>query len=60
MVPVSQGPTKEQLEEQAVVRGLQLRTNAVAYAVSSFGGGEVTTDEILVRARTIAAYIDGG
>ncbi len=51
-------PSKAELDEAATVRGLQLRTNSVAYAVQSLDGRDVTTEELLARAKAIAAYIE--
>ena len=57
---MQQGPTKEQLEETAIVRDLQIRTQAVQSAVASCGGQMVSAEEVVIRASIIRDFIADG
>jgi hypothetical protein len=61
IVPVmgQQRPSAEQIEEVRTVRALQVRTQAVAFALTCAGGKEVGVLAVLDDAREIEAYLTG-
>ena len=57
---IPQPPSKQQLDEVAEVRELQVRTNAVVYALQSCGGQMVSAEEVVIRASVIRDFIADG
>ncbi len=53
-------PTKAQLDELEVVRGLQIRTEAVKLAIEVVKGAHYTGRQVIDEAEAIAAFIEHG
>ena len=53
-------PTKAQLDELEVVRGLQIRTEAVKLAIELAKGHGYTGNTVMEEAEAIAAFIEHG
>lgn len=52
-------PALETRREAEQVRGLQVRTNAVQFALAAAAGKHVSTGDLIAAAREIARYITG-
>ena len=53
-------PTKAQLDELEIVRGLQIRTEAVKLAIQVVQGEHYSGGQVIDEAAAIAAFIEHG
>lgn len=60
MMIQSSDAMKAQLEEAAIVRGVQIRTNAIQFALQSINGTTFDFDELMDRSRQLEAFMNGG
>ena len=52
--------TQAQIEEAKQIRAMQLRTNAVQFAIAMLGGREGDTNAIIAAAMTLVEYLEKG
>lgn len=57
---IPQPPSQAEMDEVHTVRDLQVRTNAVVYALQSIGGEMVSAEEVVIRASVIRDWIADG
>ena len=53
-------PTQAQIEEARQLRALQLRTNAVQFAIAMLGGREGESASIIREAECLVEYLEKG
>ena len=56
-VQVPRGPTEAERAETERVRDMQVRRDAVGYAVQRLTGTEATRDQLILLAHSIASFI---
>lgn len=59
-VPLARPPSKAEIDETRLVRALQVRTNAIQFAIAALERQAVHPTELVELAGRIEAYLNGG
>jgi len=53
-------PSQAQIDDVREIRALQVRTNAVQFAIALLGGHESDAESVIYQAKTLVVYLEGG